>query len=534
MQQILTTWATLDIRRRIIVVGVTILVFISVLALSVLNARPNFALLYAGLDPAQAGEVIAALERQGTPYEARGDSLYVDAASRDELRMMLAAEGLPKANGNGYELLDTLSGFGTTSQMFDAAYWRAKEGELARTILANPAVRLARVHIAATAAPALRATHRPTASVTVTTVLGGLPVAQAKALQFLVSSAVAGMRPEDVSVIDSTSGLVSAGEVTGAQAESDRAVVLRRNIERLLEARVGYGNAVVEVAVETVTEREAITERRFDPQGRVVISSETTETSKQADQTKAAAVTVASNLPEGDGASEGKSQSQATETRERTNFEVSETTRELLRSPGDIKRLSVAVLVDGVEGVDANGQTQVVPRDQAELASLRDLVASVIGYQEARGDQITIRSLPFQPHTARDGTEAAAAGVGGLQLDLMKLIQTGVLALVALVLGLFVVRPLLLGRVKTPEPVGLPAPSPGAQSMPVEQMPDFSSPGFPAIAAYDAQDIHPPVPDGATAMDRDPVERLKRLIEARRNESVEILRDWMENTEGRA
>ena len=105
-------------------------------------------LLYAGLDPAAAGEVITALEQRGIAYSVQGDAIYVDGSKRDQSRMALAQEGLPKGGGAGYELLDDLNGFGTTAQMFDAAYWRAKEGELARTILVIPQVRAARVHLA--------------------------------------------------------------------------------------------------------------------------------------------------------------------------------------------------------------------------------------------------------------------------------------------------------------------------------------------------------------------------------------------------
>ena len=180
MQQILASWGALDTRRRIIVAGATFLVFAAILALSSMASRSNLALLYAGLDPSQAGEIITALDQRAVAYEVRGDSLYVDATQRDQLRMMLASEGLPKSGGNGYELLDSLSGFGTTSQMFDAAYWRAKEGELARTILSNTAIRSARVHIAADNGASFRANSHPTASVTVTMNSGTLSQVQAK------------------------------------------------------------------------------------------------------------------------------------------------------------------------------------------------------------------------------------------------------------------------------------------------------------------------------------------------------------------
>lgn len=132
MQQVLSFWSMLDMRRRAIVVAATVAMFAAILALTRVASAPSMTLLYAGLEPAAAGEVVAALDQWAVSYEVRGDSIWVDGAQRDQLRMALAADGLPASGGAGYELLDSLSGFGTTSQMFDAAYLRAKEGELAR------------------------------------------------------------------------------------------------------------------------------------------------------------------------------------------------------------------------------------------------------------------------------------------------------------------------------------------------------------------------------------------------------------------
>jgi len=541
LQQLTTVWGALDTRRRIIVVGATALVFAAVLALSSLAARPDMALLYAGLDGAKAGEVITALEQRAVKYEVRGDSIYVEAPKRDELRMTLAAEGLPATGGAGYELLDSLSGFGTTSQMFDAAYWRAKEGELARTILANPAIRTARVHIAPPSGVSFRAQNRPTASVTVTTNAGGLSPPQAKALKYLVSSAVAGMTPEDVSVIDTASGLVAAGDETPAASGTDRSETLRRNIERLLEARVGYGNAVVEVAVETVTEREAITERRIDPTSRTVISTDTSESSNKADESKTGGVSVASNLPDGQGANGGSSQRQGNETRERTNYDLSETTREVVRNPGDVKRITVAVLVDGTEGTDANGQVTVVPRSDDEIAALRDLVASAVGFDEKRGDVITIRSMAFQP-IAESGAVATAGMLGGTSLDVMQLIQIAALVVVAVVLALFVMRPALAPRTPAqPQLAGLPVPAmPGGPAALTGEIAGDEMPATEMAVVSDFPMADLPVPfamasalDAQAEIENDPVARLKRLIGQRQAESVEILRGWMEKPEER-
>ena len=446
MQQLLAVWTSLSVQKRIVVALATAAMFAAVLILSRVATAPSMTLLYSGLEAAAAGDVVAALEQHGVAYDVRGGAIYVDGARRDELRMTLAAEGLPANGGAGYELLDSLSGFGTTSQMFDAAYWRAKEGELARTIAASPAIRSARVHIAASATQGFRRDLRPTASVALVPAGQGISREQARAVRFLVASAVAGLGPESVSVIDADSGLVLGGDEDGAvpAGDPDRAAALKRNVERLLEARVGAGRAIVELSIDTATEREQITERIFDPDTRVAISTESEERSGQANDSRPGAVTVASNLPDGDAAAgDGRSSSQNSETRERVNYEVSETQREVLRAPGAVKRITVAVLVNGVRATDAAGAESWQARPEEELAALRELVASAVGFDESRGDVITIKSMPFEA-AALLGTEAGGAMLGGI--DLMSAAQLAVLAVVALILGLFVVRPILAPR----------------------------------------------------------------------------------------
>jgi flagellar M-ring protein FliF len=528
VQNLAATWNALTAPRRAVVIGATIAMFLAVLGLSRMATTPDMALLYAGLESGAAGEVVAALEGRGVAYEVTGDSIRVDAARRDELRMMLAAEGLPAGGAGGYELLDGLSGFGTTSQMFDAAYWRAKEGELARTILAVPGVRAARVHIAKAQEQPFRTEDRPTASITVTTGNGGLPAAQARALQHLVAAAVAGMRPEDVAVIDSQTGLVPTGDDAAMPGSADtREGALKRNVERLLAARLGPGRAVVEVSLAVATEREEVTERSFDPSGRVAISSETEETTRS-ETDPGGDVTVASNLPEGDAGAGAQGQSQSSETRERVNYEVSETSRAVLRLPGTVRRLTVAVLVDGVAVANADGTTSVTPRSDEELAALRELVASAVGLDEARGDVLTLKSMAFEP-VGGLGTEAIEPGLipplG--PVNVMTLLQVGVLALVALILGLFVVRPVLMSASRRPEP--LPAPEvplalPGVAA---------GAEGLRVLTGEIQDDEGAALPE-ADDPEADPVARLRRLIEARQAESVEILRGWMEAEEERA
>lgn len=570
MQQILNVWSALDMRKRVIVVLATVAMFAAVLGLSRMASQPSMSLLYAGLESGPAGEVVKALEaRGGAQYEIRGGgAIFVDGSRRDELRMTLASEGLPANSSKGYELLDGLSGFGTTSQMFDAAYWRAKEGgELARTIVSSPLIQQARVHIANPPSPpqGFRQRSTPTASVTVATSSGALSAQHAKALKFLVASAVTGLSAEDVSIIDSRGGLIMSGDevATGsADGGGDRAEELKRNVERLLEARVGYGNAVVEVNVETATERESILERSFDPDSRIAISTETEETTNSARDTRAGGVSVASNLPSGEaaGGDGGASSSTNSETRERVNYEVSETTREILRTPGTIKRVSVAVLVDGIRTVDVDGNPiWEPPRPEEELTALRELVASAVGFNEARGgDSVTLKTMEFEPIVA-EGSEANAGLMSGLNIDVMSLIKLSVLALVTVVLGLFVLRPIfganasaasstagaLPGGPAPPVPSGLPA-TPGA---PATGFPDPSAipPDLPPPLTGEIDDggFHPPEMAVVSDIDfddgdlpalnggdsADPVERLRALIDERQGEMVEVLRGWMEDEE---
>jgi flagellar M-ring protein FliF len=481
-------------------------------------------LLYGGLEPRAAGDVITALDQRGVVYEVRGEAIYVPTGQRDTLRMSLAGDGLPAAGSQGYELLDGLSGFSTTSQMFDAAYWRAKEGELARTILASPHVRAARVHISTPSNRPFQRDQTPTAAVTVTTAGGSLSAPHIKALQFLVGAAVPGLSPYSVAVIDDNGGLMSDADGNAVLPGGDeRAESLRKRAERLLAARVGAGNAVVEVSVDTITETEQITERRIDPDSRVAISTEVTESAGTSSDSRGGEVTVASNLPDGDAAGTGgASSNENSENRAITNYEVSETERQLIKGPGAVRRLTVAVLVNDVKTVTDDGTVSVTPRSEEELASLQELVASAVGFDEARGDIITLKSMAFEPLAAL-GAEVATP-VPGMPLDTMQLIQVAVLAVVALILGLFVVRPILLQSrpaISAGDAIALPEPEeidpPMAMAIGDDSMGEFMGSDLSAM-------------EGSSA---DPVSRLRQMITDRETETIQILQDWIEDPEPR-
>lgn len=540
VQQIKNVWASLDTRKQIIIIVAFVAMFVSVLTLSKMATTPTMTLLYAGLEGQTAGETVQALEGLNVPFDVRGGSIFVPANRRDELRMTLAAEGLPTISARGYELLDSLNGFGTTSQMFDAAYWRAKEGELARTIVATPFVKQARVHIANDDSNPFRQKHDATASVSL--VPSGAPItpAQANAVRYLIASAVAGLAVENVAVIDANGTLIGSAEsAAGPNTADDRSQILRERVLRLVEARVGQGNAIVEVSVETVMETESIRERRFDPESRIAIS---TDIEERVDSSKnqSGDVTIASNLPDGDtGAGEG-SQANNSSSRERINYEVSQTELEILRVPGAIKRLSVAVLVNGINQTDPNGATTFAPRADDEMEALQDLVKSAVGFDAERGDVITLRSMDL-PAAEQLGTAASSSFLQSLRLDAMSLIQIAVLALVALILGLFVIRPILANT------TALALPAPSALPVPASEADSAVPSGTVHIGEIDDGQggQFTPAPDsmvpgqsqsgtGVAALENNaenPVDRLRSLIGERQEETVEILRGWLEESE---
>ena len=487
MQKLAEYWSERSTSQKTLVAAAFVLTFLAVAGFAWVANRPSMALLYAGLDPARAGEVMAELDKTGVPSEIRGDAIWVESGERDRLRMVMAGLGLPSAGGAGYEILDGMSGFGTTSQMFDAAYWRAKEGELARTILAVPGVKAARVHIAVPATRGYRRESGGAASVTVTMASGTLDSRQARSLQYLVASGVPGLDPEKVKVIDSARGIVSTGEETVA---ADRAAEMKRNVERILEPHVGPGNAIVELNLDLVTETEQLSEQKFDPNARALVSQENEETTDQSSNADKGAVTASSNLPEGTGSQGEQSKSASSETRQRQNYEVSKLTREVVRQPGATRRMTVAVLVNGTVQTAADGTQSIVPRAEPELEA------------------------------------------GGLlsRLALNDLARLAIIGFFALALAFVVMRPVLRARAAA----ALPAPAL-----------DSSGPAMPELlapAALSPREVEPS--DGALALPNlalnvpdfeftpagtvaDPVARLRDLMRERQDESLRLLSGWI-------
>ncbi|WP_298915581.1 flagellar basal-body MS-ring/collar protein FliF [uncultured Algimonas sp.] len=502
-------------------------------------SKPTLSLLYADLEPQTAGEIIARLDNLGVDYRVQGGAIYADASRRDSLRLELARDGLPRQDMVGYELFDNLNSFAMSSDMFDTAYWRAKEGELARTILAMPTVRAARVHIGQGSGRGLTARRQPsTASVTLTSE-PPIDGRRAQAVQYLVALAVPGLKPEDVAVIDTRAGLLagpglddrSAPDATG---ELGRAAALKSELLNLLEARVGPGNVRVNVALDVETETVNRTERRFDPDGQVLRSTTISDRTGQSDGTTGA-VTVASNLPEGAGGG-GNSSSESSETTETTRYEISEilTTTESL--PGKVTRMSVAVLLDHVRNVAEDGTITYAPRAEEELATLRDLASAAAGLDTQRGDVLRVDTLAFDRPEAGEMVVPPGTMDRFIELHGGRLAQLSILSLLALGLGFLVVRPLLrASRGGVVDPPG--AVAGGAlEPMSLGGLPDLSGAGggMPTLAEMGGMDgmggMNGIGMDGGGLglPEPDPRAELNEAVEGGVDDAAALLASWLD------
>ncbi|MCQ8184064.1 flagellar basal-body MS-ring/collar protein FliF [Parvularcula maris] len=476
-----------------------------VLALTLPMAlKPQEALLFAGLDSKTAGEITLALDGEGVDYEVRGERIYVPAKERDRLRLSLAQQNLPGAAGEGYELLDSLDGFSTTSEMFNVTYWRAKEGELARTLLAMPNVTAARVHIGTEErSPFGRRREERTASVTLTT-SSMLSAEQLRAVRHLMALSVPGMLPENVAVVDTVRGLLHSDAENGLSGGS-AAKEIEGALLTMLEARLGAGNARVNVALESVRKREEIASSTVDPD-RTAVLSRSREENKRAEEGSAGAVTIASDLPTGETGEEDGPRTTDEGVREDVTYAVSTTNRKVELLPGGIERLSVAVLINEA----ALGEAPTNELREAELASLRTLIATAAGIRPERGDVVTLEAMAFDLPEEAAGTPPAPA-----QKSPFPLLPAAGVGVAALLFLLFVLRP-LLGRKK-------PA-ADGAIIGDLSMLPADTATGT---------DLTAPVaePQALPAPAEDPVGKLREQSAKRPEDAAALLNSWLDQKE---
>jgi flagellar M-ring protein FliF len=499
---------------------------------------PQMTPLFTDLSPADSGAIVKDLERQGIPYELRGDggAIYAPKDQIARLRMKLAEGGLPKGGGVGYEIFDKSDVLGATSFVQNINHLRALEGELSRTIRGIDRVQAARVHLVLPERPLFsREKAEPSASI-VLKVMGTLETSQVRAIRHLVASAVNGLRPERVSVVDEGGQLLADGAVGEGDGATGTAGVerqqgferrLRSQIEGIVTSVVGPGRARVQLTADFDVNRITQTSDTFDPEGRVVRSSQTRE-EQSSNGDREGQVTVANELP-GANAREGAgTRDQSKKSEEIVNYEISRTTKTEVIEGGRVKRISAAVLVDGIYTKNDKGESVYQPRAKEELDRIAALVRTAVGFDQKRGDQVEVVNLRFAEGPIPVPAESAgliSSMLNFTKADILRAAELTVLAVLGILMVLFVVRP-LVRRAITPEGSIFPQAQPAAAAIGV-------SPGLPALGTPEL-----PMTANETSKMMDiaqvkgqvhahSVQKLGELAESNPNEAVAIIRHWL-------
>jgi flagellar M-ring protein FliF len=469
---------------RIAAMGAVTIALIGFFAFVILRVTaPQMTPLFTDLTFEDSAAIVKELERQGVPYELRNDGNIIMVAKDRvaRLRMALAGDGLPKGGGIGYEIFDKSDALGTTSFVQNVNNLRALEGELARTIRAIDKIAAARVHLVMPERPLFsRDKVEPSASI-VLKVRGTLEAQQVRAIRHLVASAVNGLKPQRVSIVDETGRLLADGagnDVDGGEVSADERRTafekrLRDQVETIVSSVVGPGRARVEVTADFDFNRITQTSDKYDPEGRVVRSSQTREETSATNDNRENQVTVGNEIPGGNQQQRQQQSStpdsnatprdQSRKSEEIVNYEISKTTKTEIIEGGRVNRISLAVLVDGTYGKNAKGDINYQPRSKEEIDQIAALVRTAIGFDQKRGDQVEVVNLRFAEMPANPISEPSG-WLGSLAFtkdDIMRAIEMAVMGLLGLVVLLMVVRP-LVRRVLAPEQRKLAASAPGA------------------------------------------------------------------------
>jgi flagellar M-ring protein FliF len=492
---------------------------------------PQMTTLFTDLSMEDSSSIIKDLERQGIPFEIRGEGsvILVPKDKVTRLRMKLAEGNLPKGGGVGYEIFDKSDALGTTSFVQNINHLRALEGELARTIRGIDRIQAARVHLVLPERPLFsRETPEPSASIVVRA-RGTLEPAQIRAIQHVVASAVTGLKPQRVSIVDESGQLLADGassDADGVLGDERRAGFekrMRNQVEAIVSSVVGTGRARVQLSADFDYNKITQTSDRFDPEGRVLRSSQTREEAS-ATAENSGQVTANNELPGNqnrDNAAAARDQSKKTE--ETNNYEISRTTKTEVTEAGRVNRISVAVLVDGSYSKNEKGEMVYQERNKEQLDRIAALVRSAIGFDQKRGDQVEVVNLRFAEAPAAVPINEPGGLFGMVQFtkdDLMYVIELGVMMLLGLVVLFLVIRPLVRKILASEEIAALTSDSP----LPAVTDEAGGQPLVPGINAT-AQMIDVAQVQGQVHAQS--VHRVGELAERNPNETASIVRQWL-------
>lgn len=544
MNSFLDTLKQLGAARLGIMGGIMLALLVFFIFVTMRIATPSMSLLYSDLASLDSSAVAAKLEESQIKYQISQDGTRV-MVPEDEVgraRMLLAEAGLPNGGSMGYEIFDEKSGFGTTNAVQNLNQVRALEGELARTISALDPVRSARVHLVL---PQRELFSRENRASSASVALGLKPGArlendQVAAIQSLIASAVPQLKPDSVSIIDQYGNLLARGGGENTTLASIKADEMRLNYERrltqaiedLVGRSVGYGRVRANVTAEMNFDRVSTNQEKFDPEGQVARSTQSVEESNLERDGVSNNVTAENNLPAAgnDLFLDERPTAEGNRVEETTNFEISKTITSTTRETGEIKRLSVAVLVDGGYTTNEAGEKTYQPRDEKQLDQIAALVRSAIGFDANRGDTLEVVNMQFAEIETTDDvllTDSLFGFDKNRLLDAAEILTVAVMIIlvVLLVLQPMVGRLLAANEGRTNDPdieTDLLAARPASPALTGPSMGGMGAPPSPHDEdnLINVQRVEGKVKASA-------VKKVEDIVTAYPGETVSVIRSWM-------
>ncbi len=498
----------------------------------------EMAVLFNELDPADTKKIIAQLDEQNVPYRLykNGTEIHVPVADTLKLRVQLA-ETVNAGSVVGYEIFDKAQSPGVGHDIINLQMLRALEGELARTIKAIDNVKAARVHLVLPRREMFsREEQPPSASVIIRMdEKTKLNPKQVEAIQRLVAAAVPKMQTKDVSIMDARGTLLTKNFDDDEQMQMSTNEEMRREYEKrlinavqtLIEQSVGQEKVRVQASLEMDFDQVVVNREIYDPEAQVLRSSTTIEENSQTDE-REPIVSVEQNLPDAETQNANQVKQQANRTEETVNYEISKEVISQVRKNGVIKRLSVAVIVDGTYTLNPDGTKTYVPRTEKEMELLTTLVRSAVGFDAGRGDTVEVINLPFFNPDDLLRLEDPILFMGFTKQEIIKMVEGLGVALVAVLVILMVVRPLIVKAFEQPENEEeenlLMGPSDDLQ-----QLPSPSSGG--ALTETDQLEELIDIAKVEGRVKASSVRKIGEIIDQHPEEAVSIIRSWMYSDE---
>jgi len=524
MDSLLSNFQALTLPQRIGVIVVLALALATIPMLMMVGKAPELVVLFSQLNPDDTRAIVQELGKQGAVYEVGdgGNTIKVPAERVHELRLQLASLGLPESAGVGFEIFDR-TGLGVTPFTQQMNYRRALQGELARTIGQLSQVERVRVHLVMPEKRLFATEQKPAQAAVVLTLKRGTPLGgtQVQGIVHLVASSVEGLEPNQVTVVDNHGQVLSQNssdsdaQLTASQIETQRRVErdLEQRVQTMLDQVLGREKSVIRVTAPLEFRQVEITEESFDPNSQVVRSENRSQEKVVESGSTQGVPGVRTNVPNDLQASGGGRPKEAKRKNETLNYEVNRKVSKIIEPTGAIKRLSVAVLVDGTyeAAQGAGGQTdekttekKYVPRPEQEIQNLVQIVKKAVGFSEERGDQIEVINVAFESPVILEGEDSMTAGVQSFLATWGGFLKPVLFFFLGVMVLWFVVRPIALNLTK-----------PTAASVVLSQK------GLPAtVTEYEAQ------------ISESPQEQAIKLAADNPASAAQVIRTWIKEEQG--